>query len=430
MPDSSVLILLALEDVTERRQGETEREKLLRETEIAKASAEEANHTKDIFLATLSHELRTPLSNLVLSAQLLHQGRMDEARLRKTAEAIERAARAQAQLIDDLLDISRITAGKLKMELEAVNLASVVQSAVETIGPAAEKKQLVLELELDESLPPVSGDPARLQQVVANLLTNAIKFTPEQGRVTLTVDRAGGQGRIRVTDTGLGIEPAFLPHIFNRFSQEDRGQTRRHGGLGLGLAIVRYLVEAHGGTVHAESGGRGRGSTFTVTLPLIKKSEGRGPDDKRQPSGEEVVGSIKGARILVVEDDPGTRDALTEMLSLNGAVVRSAESAPTAMKVFIDFKPELLVCDVAMPDEDGYSLLERIRGLGSERGGDVPALALTALAGADDRRRAFEAGFQIHMAKPADIDRLVTALTMLLKPPRLRSGADQRAPGP
>lgn len=430
MPVGGALILLAIEDITERLRGEAERAHLLHEAEIAKATAEEANRTKDLFLATLSHELRTPLSSLLLSAQLLSKGQMDEAKLRKTAEAIERAAKAQAQLIDDLLDISRIVTGKLKMELQSVSLASVVQGAIDAIGPTAEKKRLELEVELDESLPHVSGDPERLRQVVSNLLTNAIKFTPERGRVTVTVDTAEGLGRIRVTDTGLGIEPDFLPHIFNRFSQEERGQTRTHGGLGLGLAIVRYLVEAHGGTVQAESAGRGKGSTFTVWLPLMKKSEERAPDEKRLPSEEEVVGNFKGARVLIVEDDPGTRDALTEMLSLSGAVVRSAESAAMAMKVFTEFRPELLVCDIAMPEEDGYSLLGRIRALGSDRGGDVPALALTALAGVEDRRRAFDAGFQVYLAKPVDIDRLVTALTMLLKPPRLISGADHRAPGP
>jgi two-component system CheB/CheR fusion protein len=266
----------------------------------------------------------------------------------------------------------------------------------------------------------------RLQQVVANLLTNAIKFTPERGRVSVTLDSAEGRGRIRVADTGVGIEPDFLPHIFNRFSQEERGQTRTHGGLGLGLALVRYLVGAHGGTVQAESAGKGKGSTFTVSLPLMKKSDVQGPGREREPPGAERVGDIKGVRVLVVEDDSGTREALTEMLGLSGADVRSAESAATAMTLFETFSPELLVCDIAMPDEDGYSLLRRIRALGPERGGDVPALALTALAGQEDRLRAFEAGFQAHVAKPVDINRLVVALTRL-KPP---ASANTEAPSP
>jgi len=415
LPDRGLLMLLSFEDITERQRAEVERAQLLHEMALARASAEDANRAKDLFLATLSHELRTPLTNLLLSAQFLRKGKMDEAKLRSTAESIERATKAQAQLIDDLLDISRIVTGKLKMELQAVDLASVIQAAVDTIGPAAEKKHLKLQLQLDESLPPVSGDPVRLQQVVTNLLTNAIKFTPEQGRVSVSVDSAEGRGRIRVADTGGGIEPDFLPHIFNRFSQEDRGQTRTYGGLGLGLAIVRYLVGAHGGTVHAESAGRGKGSTFTISLPLMKKSDAR-PGEKRGPAGPEVAGNVMGVHILVVEDDAGTREALTEMLTLSGAEVRSAESAAKAMALFEQSTPELLVCDIAMPDEDGYSLLRRIRALGPEHGGDVPALALTALAGQEDRLKAFEAGFQVHVAKPVDTDRLVAVLTRLLKP--------------
>lgn len=411
MPDRGLLILLGVEDITERTR-------LLRETEQAKASAEEANRTKDLFLATLSHELRTPLSSLLLSSQLLRRGKMEEDRLRKIGDAIEQATNAQAQLIDDLLDISRIVTGKLKMELRAIHLASIVKTAVDTVGPTADKKHLEMEVHLDDALPPVSGDPLRLQQVISNLLTNAVKFTPERGRVTVTLDAAEGRGRIRVTDTGVGIEPDFLPHLFDGFSQEERGETRKHGGLGLGLAIVRYLVEAHGGTVRAESAGRGKGATFTVTLPLMTKSEARHRGDEREAPVEEFVGDIKSVRILVVEDDPATRDALTEMLSLSEAEVRSADSAASAMRLFEAFRPELLVCDIAMPDEDGYSLLRRIRALGAKRGGDVPAVALTALASEDDRRRAFEAGFQLHMAKPVDIAHLVQALAKLLKPTR------------
>jgi CheY-like chemotaxis protein/anti-sigma regulatory factor (Ser/Thr protein kinase) len=279
----------------------------------------------------------------------------------------------------------------------------------------AERKQVELDVQLDESLPPVSGDPARLQQVASNLLTNAIKFTPDRGRVTVTVDAAEGQGRLRVTDTGVGIEPDFLPHLFDLFSQEERGQTRARGGLGLGLAIVRSLVEAHGGTIRAESPGRGRGATFTVLLPLMQKHQARDPREDHEVPGVELNGGIQGVRILVVEDDPGTREALTEMLRLSGAEVRAARSASEAFAELEELRPQVLVCDIAMPDEDGYGLLARIRALGPERGGAVPALALTALASEEDRRRAFEAGFQMHMAKPVDIDRLVRALSVLLK---------------
>jgi two-component system CheB/CheR fusion protein len=423
MPSGERMVLLAVEDITERLRGESERARLHEEMRAAKASAEEANRAKDLFLATLSHELRTPLSTLLLQAQMFRRGKMDEARLKKAGETIERAAHAQAQLIDDLLDISRIVTGKLKMELQSVNLASLVQAAVDTLRPITEKKQLEVVLDIEESLPPVSGDPARLQQAFLNLLTNAIKFTPERGRVGVTVDSLDGRGRIRVSDSGIGIEPDFLPHIFDRFSQEDRGQTRSHGGLGLGLAIVRYLVEAHGGTIQAQSAGKKQGSTFTIVLPLMRrpsKPAAASAQEELVPE-EPAFGSIKDVRVLLVEDDPGTNEALTEMLGMSGAEVRSVDSAAKARPVFEEFRPDVLVCDIAMPDEDGYGLLGWIRSLGPQRGGDVPALALTALASEDDRRRAFAAGFQVHMAKPVDIDRLIAALTDLLKQPAPRA---------
>jgi len=426
MPDTGRLILLTVEDVTARRRGEEERAQLLHEMQAAKASAEEANRAKDIFLATLSHELRTPLSTLLLSAELLRTGQLSEDKVRRIVDSITRATKAQAQLIDDLLDISRIVTGQLKMELRTVDLATCVQAAVDAVAPAAETKRLRMEVDLVASLAPVPGDPARLQQVVWNLLANAVKFTPEGGRVRLTVDAADGRGRLRVTDTGVGIDANFLPHLFDRFSQEDRGQTRAHGGLGLGLAIVRHLVDAHGGTVHADSAGKGMGSEFTVLLPLMKASEIHRYGNGGGVPARETTASIKGARILVVEDDPGTRETLTEMLSLNGANVRAAESAEVAMDIFGAFGPELLVCDIAMPDEDGYSLIGRIRALGRDRGGQVPAVAITALAAAEDRQHALAAGFDRHMAKPVDVDRLLAALTRLLPPATAAGGAGDR----
>ncbi len=428
LPGGDRMVILAVEDVTERIQGEAERARLLEDAKAAEAGAAEANRTKDLFLATLSHELRTPLSTLLLQADRLRRGKMDDERLSKAGEAIARATKAQAQLIDDLLDVSRIATGKLKMELQAVRLASVVQAAAETIGPTAARRRIEVEVHVDESLPPVAGDPARLEQAVSNLLTNAIKFTPDRGRVTVTLDAAGDRERIRVTDTGIGIDPDFLPHVFTRFSQQDRGQTRTHGGLGLGLAIVRYVVEAHGGTVEAQSAGRDAGTTFTVLLPSMKGLATPVPPFEKRfvPPGH--PGSIEGVRVLVVEDDPGTREALTEMLALSGAEVRSAESAGKAIEMFEEFRPGLIVCDIAMPEEDGYSLLSRIRALGPSRGGDVPALALTALAGAEDRRRALAAGFQMHIAKPVDINRLVVAAAQLVRQPP-PAGAEERQPG-
>jgi two-component system CheB/CheR fusion protein len=421
LPDGDRLILLAIDDITERRQSEAERARLLREAEAAKASAEEANRTKDTFLATVSHELRTPLSSLSLTVDLLRMGQLNEAQFQHAIEVMGRAVKAQAQLIDDLLDVSRIATGKLKMDLQIVNLASVVRAAVESVAPTAALKQLAIQLELDDSMPPVAGDPIRLQQVVTNLLTNALKFTPEHGRVTVTVDAVEGRGRIRVTDTGVGIDPQFLPDIFHSFSQEVRGQTRTHGGLGLGLAIVQHLVEAHGGTVRAESAGKGTGATFSVILPLLTKPEMHPGGNSGGPAAGKTIGSISGVRVLVVEDDSPTREALAQMLSQLGAEVQSAESAAAGMEAFGRVKPDLLVCDVAMPDEDGYSLLRRIRELGRDRGGDVPAVALTALAGPEDRQQALEAGFQEHMPKPVDIQRLVAALARLLKPGGSRS---------
>ncbi|HEX7843222.1 MAG TPA: CheR family methyltransferase [Kofleriaceae bacterium] len=412
MPSGDKLALLAIEDITDRRRTEAERERLLAETEAAKASAENANRAKDQFLATLSHELRTPLSTLMLQAQFLALSQTGDPVVQKSVEAIERAAQAQAQLIDDLLDISRIVAGKLRMEQQTVSLAAVARAAAEVVGPSAARKHIALALELDDTLAPVAGDPARLQQVVWNLLTNAIKFTPEGGRVIVTVDAVADRGRIRVRDTGVGIESSFLPHIFDRFSQENHEITRSYGGLGLGLSLVRYLTEAHGGTIQAESGGKGQGSTFTVLLPLMKTAAAR--VEPAQPSPEHpAAATIAGARVLIVEDDPGAREALAQMLGMASAVVRSAGSAADAMTCFEEFRPELLVCDIAMPDEDGYSLLHRIRALGPERGGEVPALALTALASDEDRRRSAEAGFQVHMAKPVDLDRLVSALARM-----------------
>ena len=424
VPGGEKLVLLAVEDVTERQGAELERQRLLKLAEAAKASAEQANRAKDQFLATLSHELRTPLSTMGMQAHLLSHAKLDDAKVRRAGEAIERATNAQAQLIGDLLDVSRIAAGKLRMELQVVQLPAIVRAAVEVVGPIAAGKRIDLELQLEDALPPVSGDPARLQQVVLNLMTNALKFTPDGGRVIASVDRVDGRGRIRVRDTGIGIDPDFLPHVFERFSQENRGITRTHGGLGLGLGIVRYLVEAHGGTVEVESEGKGKGTTFTVLLPLIgARAEVRSPEGRLPDAAGP---NIANSRILIVEDDVGTREALMTMLGLTGAVVRSAASAAEAMSCFAEFRPELLVCDIAMPHEDGYSLLRRIRALGHESGGDVPALALTALGGDDDRRRAVDAGFQMHMTKPVEVERLVAALSRL----RAQAGATARSGSP
>jgi two-component system, chemotaxis family, CheB/CheR fusion protein len=390
---------------------------LVSDAQQARSEAERANRAKDLFLAILGHELRTPLSSLLLRAQMLRRGgAMDSAKVTRVGEAIERATRMQLQLVDDLLDVSRIAAGKLKVEMQAVDLCAIVRAAVEGVSAAAQSKGMQIELVLDELVGGVAGDSARLQQVVSNLLTNAIKFTPDGGRVTVTVSMAAGFARIEVRDTGAGIEPSFLPDVFNRFSQEDSSNTRMHSGLGLGLAIVRHLVEEHGGTVQAASAGAGKGAVFTVTLPLMNVrpvleqgpisvvSAGLNSPDRRR---------IKDLRVLVVDDDMATRDAVSDMLTDMGAQVKVAESAAAGMTAVQDFRPRVLLCDIAMPGEDGYSFIRRVRALSLDEGGNTPALALTALAAEDDHRRALAAGFQMHLTKPIDIERLSEAVVEL-----------------
>jgi two-component system CheB/CheR fusion protein len=398
---------------------------LVGDAQQARSEAERANRAKDLFLAILGHELRTPLSSLLLRAQMLRRGgAMDAAKVTRVGEAIERATRMQLQLVDDLLDVSRIAAGKLKVDLRAVDLCAVVRAAVEGVSAAAQSKAIQVEVVLDELVGGVAGDSERLQQVVSNLLTNAIKFTPEGGRVTVTVSMAAEFAHIEVSDTGTGIEPGFLPHVFNRFSQEDSSNTRMHGGLGLGLAIVRHLVEEHGGKVQAASAGTGKGAVFTVSLPLMKVEHEPVQEDAEQGSavasagragaggGEDLL-RIKDLRVLVVDDDEATRDTVAEMLKDMGAQVKVAESAAAAMTVVQEFRPRVLLCDIAMPGEDGYSFIRRVRALSVDRGGNTPALALTALAAEDDHRRALAAGFQMHLTKPIDIERLSEAVVEL-----------------
>ncbi len=389
------------------------------EAERARGEAERANLAKDEFLATLSHEIRTPLSSMLMHAQLLGRASLDPAKIKRAADAIERGTRMQVRLVDDLLDVSRIVSGKLKLDQGPVDLCAVVRAAVEGVAGVAEAKAVTFHVVLDETLGPVSGDPARLQQVVTNLLANAIKFSFENGKVTVLLDRQDGQARLRVGDTGIGIEPEFLPHVFRRFAQEDGTTVRKHGGLGLGLAIVRDLVEAHGGTVRGDSEGKGKGSTFSVFLPIkgaaadapegasiFSGSPASKPGSKRASSRD----VLRGVRVLVVEDDPGSREAVVEMLGMMGAEVRASGSATDAMRTLEEFRPEVLVCDIAMPGEDGYSLIRRVRALGAARGGDVPAVALTALTRVGDRQRALVAGFQSYLTKPVDIDDLAQAV--------------------
>jgi two-component system CheB/CheR fusion protein len=391
------------------------------EAQQARGEAERANRAKDLFLAVLGHELRTPLTSLLLQAQMLRRGTItDPVRLARVGELIERAAKMQMQLVDDLLDVSRIVAGKLNVKLRAVDLGAVVRAAVEVVSGAAQRKSIRLEVAVDAGVGSVAGDPSRLQQVVSNLLTNAIKFTPEQGKVAVTVDVADGHARLEVSDTGAGIDAGFLPHVFNRFAQEDTSNTRPHGGLGLGLAIVRHLVEQHGGTVEVESPGPGRGSTFSVTLPLMKfyplsavDGPGLVPRVGDPAKGVPDYHRLKGLRVLVVDDDLETRETVAEMLKEIGAQVRVAESAQEARIAVEEFRPRVLLCDIAMPGEDGYTFMRKLRAQGLNGGGATPALALTALAAEEDHRRSLAAGFQMHLTKPVDIDRLTEAVVEL-----------------
>ncbi len=352
---------------------------------------------------------------------MLRQGGMDDSRLRRVGEAIERGTRMQVQLIEDLLDVSRIVAGKLKLDLAPMHLGAVVKATLDSVGALAQRKSIDVHVVLDDSVGPISGDPMRLQQIVSNLLTNAIKFTPDKGRVDVAVDQIDGQARLRVSDTGVGIEPAFLPHVFHLFAQEDNSSTRNYGGLGLGLAIVRHLVELHGGTVHAESAGKGHGATLSVMLPLTSVVPDIGPD-VGDPVADGVTLPVEGRRaasdnrqlrdlrILVIDDDAGIRDTIAEGLQRRGAVVMASASAEEAMASVDEFEPEVLVCDIAMPGEDGYAFIRKLRALPAARGGDTPAVALTALAGKDDYRRALAAGFQLHLTKPIDMNRLIQAI--------------------
>jgi signal transduction histidine kinase/ActR/RegA family two-component response regulator len=408
-------VLLAFEDITTEKRAA---ERLLQ----ADAALREANRRKDEFLAVLSHELRTPLSTLLMYGQLLRQSDLEPSKIRIAAEAIERAARAQARLIDDLLDVSRIVTGKLSMRVASVNVIDIAQAALTSMLKGAERRGVELIPNFESNIPSLAGDPERLRQAISNLLTNAIKFTSAGGQVRIRVACVKDRVVIDVEDTGNGIEPDFLPHIFERFSQADTSTTRTAGGLGLGLSIARSIVEAHQGTIRARSAGKGRGSTFTISLPLgaTPRVAALRPSWLPTPPSNS---RIRGTRLLIVEDDSGTRETLTEVLTLAGAEVRSASGAEAAMQMLGKFSPDVLVCDIAMADEDGCALLRRIRARGAKKGGTVPALALTAFAGEEDRKRTQAAGFDTHLVKPVDVDQLVSAICLLVPTPHGTSSA-------
>jgi PAS domain S-box-containing protein len=401
-------------DVTQRRALEEERDRLLGREQEARATAEAANRAKDAFLATVSHELRTPLSPILAWTSMLRQRTLAEGQTEKALATIERNARAQAQLIEDLLDVSRIVSGKMRLEVRPTDLATVIHAAIDVVGPAADAKEIRMEVVLDTQTGPIAGDPARLQQVVWNLLSNAVKFTPKRGRIQIVLERVNSHVEIAVSDTGQGLDPRFLPHIFERFRQADSTTSRMHGGLGLGLAIVRHIVELHGGTVHAESPGPGQGATFTVKLPLVIFTRTAGELERRHPTAgderpPEPYPRLDGVRVLVVDDEPDSNDVVSTLLGSAGAEVRVAASVAQALDVLSRWLPDLVVCDIGMPGEDGYALVAEMRRRGDELA-RIPMIALTAYATRDDRVRILAAGFQMHVTKPIDPLEVVTSI--------------------
>ena len=394
-------------------------EMVVRELEESGRKLDDANRAKDEFLATLSHELRTPLSSILGWVRLLRSGTLDPAGARRGLEVIERNTRTLAQLIEDLLDVSRIITGKLRLEVRPINLASVIVAAMEAVQTAADAKGIRLEASLDPSMSPITADPDRLQQVVWNLLTNAIKFTTTSGRVDVRLEPADSLARITVSDTGKGIRSELLPFVFDRFRQGETSVSRRHGGLGLGLAIVRHIIELHGGIVRAESPGDGRGATFTVELPLIATSIGtvEAVAARRTFDSEPIVrpAALRGLRVLVVDDEADARELMRMILRSSGADVMAAGSADEAFEQVEQWHPDILVSDIGLPGDDGYALIQRLRSREAERGGSIPALALTAYARAEDKARALAAGFQVHLAKPLEPAEFVAAIANLVK---------------
>ncbi|HEV2856412.1 MAG TPA: response regulator [Thermoanaerobaculia bacterium] len=403
-------------EIRVREWAEQERARLLVLEQAARKQAEEANRMKDEFLATLSHELRTPLNAILGWVQVLRTGKLDEAAAARSLETIERNARAQAQLIADLLDVSRIITGKLRLESKPVELHRIIDAALDSVRPATDAKGIQLSVSLAPLASPVLGDSDRLQQVVWNLLSNAIKFTPRGGRVEIRLREMGMNAVIQVVDTGIGIRPEFLPFVFDRFRQAESSLTRSHGGLGLGLSIVRHLIELHGGTVEVESEGEGLGATFTVRLPLRAELAEGPPLSGQAPSTSQVWSLpdlLQGVHVLVVEDEEDTRDLLVTALEQCGAEVAAFGSVPAALEDFDRAVPDVLVSDIGVPLEDGYSLIRKVRARKPGQGGNVPAAALTAYARAEDRLRALEAGFQTHLAKPVDPSEFVAAVARL-----------------
>jgi signal transduction histidine kinase/ActR/RegA family two-component response regulator len=400
-------------------QAAEERERLLVSEQSARSEAEAASRLKDEFLATVSHELRTPLTAVLGWLHILRGGELDSAAATHALEIIERNARSQNQLIEDLLDVSRIITGKLRLDVRHVDVAGIIEAAIEAVLPAAEAKEIRVQKVLDTAASSISGDPARLQQVVWNLLSNAIKFTPRGGRVHVRLQRVNSHIEISVSDSGEGIKKEFLPFVFDRFRQADGTSARRFGGLGLGLAIVRHLVELHGGTVQANSDGEGTGSVFTVRLPLLPVFQRETDTERVHPTKSdkraavEYPDNLAGLKVLVVDDEADTLELLQVLLERCGAAVTTAGSVAEALELLEQAKPDVIVSDIGMPAEDGFEFIRKLRLLPPEKGGKIPAVALTAYARAEDRLRVLRSGYQMHLSKPVELAELVAVVANL-----------------
>jgi PAS domain S-box-containing protein len=423
--DEVIGTLTVIEDVTERVAREAElqaqveaRSRLLASEKLARGEAERANRLKDEFLATISHELRNPLNAIMGWAHMLRRGKLTTANAERAVETIYRNAKSQAQLIADLLDVSRIISGKLRLDVRQVDLIAIISAAIDSIRPAADAKSIRLQTMLDPAAGPISGDADRLQQIVWNLLSNAVKFTPKGGRIQVRLQRIDSHVEIVVSDSGVGISKEFLPYVFDRFRQADASTTRIHGGLGLGLSIVHQLVDLHGGVVSVQSEGEGKGATFTISLPFVGVVSNQTDADAGQRAEDEIISteglpSLEGLKVLVVDDEPDTRELIREVLQECGSEVITSHSVAEALEALEAHQPDILISDLGMPDEDGYSLISKIRALPAEQGGQIPAAALTAYARAEDRLRVLRSGFQFHLPKPVDSAELVTVVASL-----------------
>jgi PAS domain S-box-containing protein len=413
-----VSVLSLVLDVTARQSAEDERAASLLRERDARKHAEEADRLKDEFLATLSHELRTPLTSILGWASMIRTGEVEGSNATRAIETIERNARSQARLIDDLLDVSRIITGNLRLDLHPLNLGPIVEAALDALRPTADVKGIKLQTRFVPAQCLVKGDPNRLRQVIWNLLSNAIKFTPRNGSVSIDLTCVESTARLTVGDTGDGISPEFLPYVFDRFRQAEGSISRKQGGLGLGLAVARHLVELHGGTIRAQSEGLGRGAVFSVDLPLAQERRDPARAEERRREVERRrsrLGAVRldGVHVLLVEDDDDARKLLGAMLKRYGARVTSTKSAAEALRVFEGELPDVLISDIGMPDQDGYELMRKLRELPPEKGGNTPAIALTGYASRKDRERALNSGYQQHIAKPieqADVIKAIAAL--------------------